>query len=98
MFDDDLDIFTDGEFGQTAIVNGIELSGIFDEYYEESFDLAKSQTTEGRKYCLKVNTRKVVGLNHGALVTSDSRQFEVVGVQPCRPDGKLTDLILKELN
>ena len=98
MFQEDLNVFTGGEFGQTAIVNGVELSGIFDGYYEQGFDLASSQPTEGRKYCLKVQTKQVVGLNHGALVTTDDRQFEVVGVQPCRPDGKLTDLILKELN
>ena len=97
MFQEDLSIFTDGEFSQVAIVNGVELSGIFDEYYEEGFDLANSQPTEGRKYCFKVNTLEVVGLNHGALVTTDGRDFEVVNIRPCRPDGKLTDLILKEV-
>ena len=97
MLQEDLSIFTEGEFSQVAIVNGVELSGIFDEYYEEGFDLASSQPTEGRKFCFKVNTLDVVGLNHGALVATNNRDFEVVGIQPCRPDNKLTDLILKEV-
>ena len=98
MLNENLDLFTGGLFSSPGTINGVEVEGIFDEYYEQGFDMAESLPTEGRKYCYRVNSKEVVGLNHHALATVNGRQFEVIGIQPVRPDGMLTDLVLQELS
>ncbi len=93
MFEEDLDIFTLGDFGQPALIDGVEVWGIFDENYEPIFD--SGIPTEGRNICFKVQTAQINRVNHGSNVTLNNRTFEVVNIKPI-DDGKLTDLILKE--
>lgn len=97
MVRDDLDIFTKGEFGIVALINGIEVYGLFDESYEPSFDMG-GIPTESKKITFLIKSEEASGISHGfpfELATT-KRLFEVVGVQPIG-DGRLTNLILKEL-
>ena len=98
-FKENLDIFTLGEFSSQATLEGVLLPGIFDEYYDQMFDLESSIPTEGQKYCFKVQTSLIPNVNHGnnLQLIDKKREFEVIGIQPCSPDGVLTNLILKEL-
>lgn len=100
MLNEDLDIFTKGEFGQLALVDGVEVSGIFDESYQQSFDFSTLSNfgAEGRNFTFKAQSDEVVAVEHGSTVELllTSRLFEVVGVQPIH-DGKFTNLILKEI-
>lgn len=96
MIEEDLDLFTKGEFGIAALINGVEVWGLLDEYHDP---LSLSDTfTEGRKFCFRVSSSEISGIEHGfpLEIVSSSRLFEVVGVQP-QSDGSLTNLILKEL-
>ena len=100
MLNENLDVFVGGEFSVLALVNGVPTYGIFDDYYDRGFDIGSdSLSSDSKKYCFKIQTRQAIGLNHGDPVeTSDNNElFEIVGIQKCPPDGKLTDLILKRL-
>ena len=100
MLNENLSFFLTKEFGTPALINGIEVWGLLDEYYEQSFDLGgDSFGSEGKKYCFKVESSQLLNLNHGDSVetTQPNRLFEIVGVQSCPPDGKLTNLILKKI-
>lgn len=94
MFEKDLDIFTKGEFGIAGLLNGVEVWGLLDEYHDPFSDGA----TEGRKFCFRVQSGEISGIEHGfpLELVQQSRLFEVIGVQPSH-DGLLTNLILKEL-
>lgn len=105
---EDLDIFTGGEFSDRAIVTplsstspllggtegGWELSGIFDENYQDMFDVG-SQTAEGRKYCFRVQTQEITDLRQGDRLTIKSKNYLITSLQP-KDDGKLTNIILKQ--
>lgn len=97
--EEDLDIFTKGEFSIIAVVTSAtssrsEVQGIFDDNYQAMFGLA-SQQAEGRNYCLKVQTQEVEGLRQGDLLKIRNKKYQIVSLQPTC-DGKITDLILKE--
>lgn len=94
-FQEDLDIFTKGEFGVAALINGREIWGLFDESYEPVFDDLKG---ESKKITLMIKSEEAGGMRHGFPVEliTNSRVFEIVGIQPF-DDGKLTNLVLKEL-
>lgn len=97
---EDLDIFTKGEFSSTAIVQSVnsaitELSGIFDQNYQDVFGGFDSQPTEGRKFCLKVQTQEIAGLRQGDKLAINSQNYQIVSLQPTH-DGKLTNIILKQ--
>ncbi len=93
MFEEDLDIFTMGDFGQPALIDGVEVWGIFDENYEPMFD--SGIPTEGKNICFKVQSDQINHVVHGSNVELKGRNFEVINIKPI-DDGKLTDLILKE--
>ena len=90
--DEDLDIFTCGEFSSTAVINGVELKGIFDESYAPAFDSG----TEGVRISFLIQTTQAFDINHGDSLEMGDREFEVKSKQKI-DDGKLTELILKEL-
>jgi hypothetical protein len=97
---EDLSLFTDGEFGTLSTVssstsNLTELSGIFDENYQSAFG-EFSQDIEGRKYCFQAQTQLVNDLRHGDRLEINSKTYQIVGKQP-KFDGKLTELILKQI-
>ena len=99
MFLDDfenLDIFTAGIFSDTAVIDGVEISGIFDEKHEPFFDTPIGGGAEGRRMTFKVQTSRVSTVGHGSTVELKNRIFEVVGKQPTS-DGKITELMLKEV-
>ncbi len=89
---EDLSVFTEGEFSSTAVINGVELKGIFDESYSPAFD----STTEGDRISFLIQTVQALEINHGDSVELEEREFEVKGKQKIE-DGKLTELILKEI-
>lgn len=97
MLREDLNIFTRGEFGVVALINGIEVYGLFDESYEPSFDMGGTGT-ESKKITFLIKSEDRRGISHGSPfeLAIAQRLFEVVGVQPIG-DGKLINLILKEL-
>ncbi|MEM8828768.1 MAG: head-tail joining protein [Cyanobacteria bacterium P01_G01_bin.19] len=101
MDDEDLGIFTNGEFSTIAIVNSAtsslsELSGIFDENYQDMFGgFDNPQTAEGRKFCFQVQTELAADLRHGDRLTIKSKNYLITSMQP-KHDGKLTHIILKQ--
>lgn len=90
--DEDLSVFFD-EFSSTAVINGVELKGIFEEQYAPAFD----SQTEGDRITFLIPTVSAKAINHGDAVDIGDREFEVKGKQKI-DDGKLTELILKEVN
>jgi hypothetical protein len=97
---EDLSLFTDGEFSTLSTVSSAtsqmsELSGIFDENPESAFG-EFSQDVEGRKYCFQAQSQLVVDLRHGDRLEISGKTYQIVGKLP-RFDGKLTELILKQL-
>ena len=90
---EDLDIFTNGLFGQLVTIDGLQIVGIFDENFDV-YGLG-NVNAEGKNITLLVQTSQVVNVAHGSSVTIGTRYFEVVGIQPI-DDGKLTNLVLKE--
>lgn len=106
--EEDLDIFTAGDFSTLAMVTplsatstllggteGGELSGIFDENYQDMFGDFQSQTAEGRNFCFKVQTKMVEDLRNGDRLTIKSKNYLITSMQPTH-DGKLTHIILKQ--
>lgn len=97
---EDLAIFTKGEFADIATVDSsasaiTELSGIFDENYQDMFGYGETQTAEGRKFCFRVQTAEIEGLRQGDLLTIKGKNYQIVSLQP-KDDGKLTNIILKQ--
>ena len=97
---ENLDIFTGGEFSDRATVDSptsalTELSGIFDENYQDIFDSYGSQSAEGRKFCFKVQTAKIETLRKGDRLNIKSKNYLITSLQP-KDDGKLTNIILKQ--
>ncbi len=90
--EEDLSVFFENEFGSTAVINGVELKGILDESYAPAFDSA----TEGDRISLLIQTSQARNINHGDSVEIGERNFLVKGKQKIE-DGKLTELILKEV-
>ena len=91
--EEDLSVFLEGEFSSTAVINGVELKGIFEEQYAPAFD----NSTEGDRISFLISTVLAIDINHGDAVDISDREFEVKGKQKI-DDGKLTELILKEIN
>ena len=98
MFEDEnLDIFTQGEFSTVALVNGTtELTGIFDQNYQAMFDQFASQSVEGRRFCFRVQTKLIEDLEHGDRLTIKDKSYQVVGIEPVY-DGAITEIILKHV-
>ncbi|NJO98986.1 MAG: hypothetical protein HC764_25815 [Pleurocapsa sp. CRU_1_2] len=99
-FNEDLSLFTDGEFSTLSTVSSATsslstLSGIFDENYQSAFGEFPSEI-EGRKYCFQVQSQLAQDLRHGDRLEINSKTYQIVGKQP-KCDGKLTELILKQL-
>ena len=94
MLEENLDIFTSGEFGQAALIDGVEVWGIFDENYEPIMN--SNIPTEGKHICFQVQSNHIKDVNHGSEVKIYNRSFEVVNIKPI-DDGLLTDLFLKEI-
>lgn len=98
---EDLDILTKGEFSTVAQVSGAsapnvtELSGIFDQNYQEAFSFGDPQIAEGRKFCFQVQTAEIPGIVQGDRLTIHGKNYLITSIQP-KHDGKLTYLILKE--
>lgn len=97
---EDLDDFTNNEFSTIATVTSAnssltELTGIFDENYQDMFGGFESQPAEGRKFCFRVQTQLITGFRHGDRLTIDNNNYQIVSLQP-QHDGKLTNIILKQ--
>ena len=95
MFEENLDIFTKGEFSSFALIDGVEVWGIFDEEYARSFGM-NSFNSEGRIISFQTQTSEIVEVEHGSEVELNDKVYQVIQIQPI-DDGKLTDLILKEI-
>ena len=99
--EEDLDLFVKSEFSSIALIDGVEVSGIFDEHYQQSFDFGSNSgnlPTENREFTFKVRSDEIGAVNHGSSVEfpDSSRLFEVIAIQPIY-DGKFSNLVLKEL-
>ena len=94
MFEENLDIFTKGEFSSLALIDGVEVWGIFDEEYAQAFGM-NTFNSEGRAISFQTQTSEIAAVKHGSRVELNNKVYEVVQIQPV-DDGKLTDLILKE--
>ena len=95
MFEENLDIFTKGEFSSLALIDGVEVWGIFDEEYAQAFGM-NTFNSEGRAISFQTQTSEIVEVEHGSEVELKGKAYEVVKIQPI-DDGLLTDLILKEI-
>lgn len=73
-----------------------EITGILDIEYVPMFD-NDGQGTEGRQITFAIQSVEATDIHHGDGLEIEGRTYEIVGIQPF-DDGKLTDLILKELN
>ena len=89
---ENLDFFTKGEFSTVAIVVRFasEISGIFDENYQDF-----GEYSEGRKYCLQVQTTEAERLKKGDCLTIYGKNYAIVSFEP-KQDGKLTSVVLKQ--
>ena len=67
-----------------------ELSGIFDENYQDF-----GEYSEGRKYCLQVQTTEAERLKKGDCLTIYGKNYAIVSFEP-KQDGKLTSIVLKQ--
>ena len=94
MFEENLDIFTKGEFASAALIDGVEVWGIFDEEYAQTFGMNQFNS-EGRAFSFQTQTSEITAVNHGSRVELNNKVYEVIQIQPI-DDGQLTDLILKE--
>lgn len=94
MIQENLDLFVKGVFGETALIDGTEVWGLFDESYDPLFDPSGLQA-EGKNITFLVKTDSVFFVNHSSSVTLRTRLFEVVN-KKLIDDGKLTTLLLKE--
>ncbi|MEM9271519.1 MAG: hypothetical protein AAGA80_00960 [Cyanobacteria bacterium P01_F01_bin.143] len=94
MFEENLDVLTKGEFASPALIDGIEVWGIFDEESAQTFGLDQFNS-EGRAISFQTQTAEITFVNHGSKVELNSKVYKVTNIQPI-DDGKLTDLILKE--
>lgn len=97
---EDLEIFTAGEFSTIALVDSAtsaitELSGIFDENYQDMFGGLDFQAASARKFCFQVQTSEIDGLHHGDRLTIKSKNYLITSMKPTY-DGKLTHIILKQ--
>ncbi|MGK7895893.1 MAG: hypothetical protein AB4372_20335 [Xenococcus sp. (in: cyanobacteria)] len=95
QFEENLDIFTKGEFSSPALIDGVEVWGIFDEEYAQTFSMNQFNS-EGRAISFQTQTSEIATVNHGSKVELNNKLYEVIQIQPI-DDGKLTDLILKEI-
>ena len=93
MIEENLDVFLDTPFSSTAIINGVELKGIFEEQYAPAYD----SQTEGDRISFLISTETAQDINQGDPVGIGDREFEVKGKQKI-DDGKFTELILKQKN
>lgn len=97
-FEEDLDLFTSGEFSTVALINGDgakTISGIFDENYQDGFGGFDAPTTEGRKYCFQTQSEAVSYLNRGDRLNIYGKNYRAVSFQPVF-DGRLTNIVLKQ--
>lgn len=94
MLQENLDLFVKGVFGETALIDGVEVWGLFDESYDPLFD-GHGLQTEGKNITFLVKTEAVFFVNHSSSVNLRSRFFEVISRKPI-DDGKLTTLLLRE--
>ena len=101
MFEsEDLSVFTSGEFSTVAIVDSAtypfaELSGIFDENYQDMFGGFDAPTTEGRKFCFQIQTDFRDGLKRGDRLTIYGKNYSIISMQP-KYDGRLTNIVLRQ--
>ena len=104
MKNENLDVFF-CEFAITAELDSeeselTEIKGIFDEEYTLMFANnigdQNLQTSEGKQITFAVASAEATDIHHGDELEIEGRTYEIVGIQPF-DDGKLTDLILKEL-
>ena len=95
MLEENLDIFTKGEFASLALIDGVEVWGIFDEEYAQTFGLNQFNS-EGRAFSFQTQTAEISAVQHGSKVELNDKVYEVTNIQPI-DDGKLSDLILKEI-
>ena len=95
MFEENLDVFTKGEFASLAVIDGIEVWGIFDEESAQTFGLDQFNS-EGRVISFQTQTSEIAEVEHGSEVELNGKTYEVNEIRPI-DDGKLTDLILKEI-
>lgn len=100
MKNENLDVF----FSDFAIVAELdssesvldEIKGILDIEYVPMFD-NDGQATEGKQITFAIQSTEATDIHHGDGLEIEERTYEIVGIQPF-DDGKLTDLILKELD
>ena len=95
QFEENLDIFTKGEFASAAVIDEVEAWGIFDEEYAQAFGMNQFNS-EGRAFSFQTQTAEITRVKHGSRVELNGKVYEVIQIQPI-DDGKLTDLILKEI-
>ena len=72
-----------------------ELSGIFDESYQDMFGRFDGQSAESRKFCFQVQTSLIDGLKRGDRLTIKNKNYLITSLRP-KHDGKLTHIILKQ--
>ncbi len=89
---ENLDVFVDGIFSNSAVTSNGNLNGIFDEEYLPIFDAS----TESRQITFTIKTSDTTNIHHGFELAIGARNFAVIGMQLVG-DGKLTDLLLKEI-
>jgi|GEM_PF-6184024 len=108
--DENLDIFTSGVFSSVAIIDGDRVSGIFDESYSPGYETAT--VVEGDRITFLIQTIQANKVSHGDSLDFEerefderpraadrrkgTREFEVIGKEKVG-DGKMTELVLKEL-
>lgn len=97
MLNEDLDIFLDvDEFATIAIINGRALRCIFDSDPVGSFGSDFSAVgVEGKRFTACFKDEDVAGLRHGTIITLESKNYKVIGVQPAATE-RFTDVELKE--
>jgi hypothetical protein len=94
MLQENLDLFVKGIFGETAIIDGVEVWGVMDENHEAMFG-DSGLSSEGKNITFLVKSSDIFFVNNGSSVSLRSRFFEVINSRLI-DDGKLTLLVLKE--
>lgn len=99
MLNENLDVFFQAPFGQAAVLTvgtaaPVEVWGVLDEAFMPV--LEPGVATEGRRITFATQTTAVSGVSHGDGLQIEDRSFEVVGIEPIS-DGKVTDLVLKDV-
>jgi hypothetical protein len=94
MLAENLDLFVKGVFGETAIIDGVEVWGVMDENYDPMFD-SSGLIAEGKNITFLAKTLDTFFVEHFSSVRLRSRFFEVTNIRLI-DDGRFTTLILKE--